>query len=121
MHLRTRRRLHARPTGNLERGLFAAICAVAVLAIPVPAFAQVQWKMATEYPENNISVDEAMQLFGMASALISLMAEQIDGLQDHPKADRQENGKGGKAPSAASALSLGDDDEIYDYPLSQVG
>lgn len=72
------------------------------------------------YPENNISVDEAMQLFGMASALISLMAEQIEGLQDRPKAEPKENHKGGK-PSAASALNLPDDDEIYDYPLSQAG
>ena len=68
MHLRTARRLHARPTGSIERGLFAAICAVAVLAIPVPAFAQVQWKMATEYPENNIS-GVGLATFGKLLAL----------------------------------------------------
>jgi hypothetical protein len=74
-------------------------------------------------PDSNVSVDEAMQLFGMASALISLMAEQIEGLQDRPKAESKgTKGDGNKSlTAAASALSLGDDDEIYDYPLSQAG
>lgn len=42
---------------TIERTAVAMICAIALVvgAIPVPAVAQVQWKMATEYPESNIS------------------------------------------------------------------
>jgi TRAP-type C4-dicarboxylate transport system substrate-binding protein len=42
---------------RVERGFFIAVCAIALVVgvIPVPAIAQVQWKMATEYPESNIS------------------------------------------------------------------
>jgi TRAP-type C4-dicarboxylate transport system substrate-binding protein len=57
MHFRTASRLHAPQASRVERGFFAAICAIALLvaAIPVPAVAQIQWTMATEYPESNIS------------------------------------------------------------------
>ena len=46
------------------------MCAIALLAgaIPVPAVAQVQWKMATEYPENNIS-GVGLTTFGKLLAL----------------------------------------------------
>jgi hypothetical protein len=71
-------------------------------------------------PESNISGDKAMQLFGMASALISLMAEQIQGLPNRPKAEGKEVRSGAK-PAAASTAGIADDDEIYDYPLSQAG
>src|SRR4051794_17999062 len=39
------------------RRVCAAACAMALIffAFPVAAVAQVQWKMTTEYPENNIS------------------------------------------------------------------
>jgi TRAP-type transport system periplasmic protein len=53
MHSRTTRAMQA---WRFERFLIA-VCAIALVAwvIPVPAIAQVQWKMATEYPESNIS------------------------------------------------------------------
>lgn len=59
-------------------------------------------------PENKISFEEAMQLFGMASALISLMAEQI---ATRPKAGKTKN-----APQGSD-----EDDDMYDFRMSQVG
>jgi len=57
MHFRTASRLHLLPASRVERGFFAAIGAIVLVAwaMPVPAVAQVQWKMATEYPESNVS------------------------------------------------------------------
>jgi len=57
MHFRTTRRIYLPLAWRVERGVFIAICAIALVGglIPVPAIAQVQWKMATEYPESNIS------------------------------------------------------------------
>jgi TRAP-type C4-dicarboxylate transport system substrate-binding protein len=39
----------------IDRIALATVCAIALAMPSVPAFAQAQWKMATEYPENNIS------------------------------------------------------------------
>ena len=57
MHFPAARGPHGQPAGSVARGLYAAICAIALLsaARPVRALAQVQWKMATGYPESNIS------------------------------------------------------------------
>jgi len=57
MHFRTTRSRHLPLAWRVERGFFVAVCAIALVvgAIPVPAIAQVQWRMATEYPESNIS------------------------------------------------------------------
>ena len=63
--------------------------------------------------DRNVSIDEAMQLFGMASSIISMMAEQI-------KAQKPDE-SGEKAGMPASLAALGDDNEIYDFPLSQAG
>ncbi len=54
MHFQTRR--NTSPAW-IERIVFTTACAIALAlgALPVPAFAQAQWKMATEYPESNIS------------------------------------------------------------------
>lgn len=56
MHFLTRS-MHLPLAWKAERRFFIAVCAIALVvgAIPVPAIAQVQWKMATEYPESNIS------------------------------------------------------------------
>src|SRR6266404_4325662 len=57
MHFRTTRNMHRPPAGRVDRRAFIAACTIAwvVGIIPAPAIAQVQWKMATEYPESNIS------------------------------------------------------------------
>src|SRR5882724_10759043 len=50
-----------KPMGSMHQSVFsrrvcAAACAMALIfALPAAAFAQVQWKMTTEYPESNIS------------------------------------------------------------------
>jgi TRAP-type transport system periplasmic protein len=50
-------RRHDRPPAWIDRIALTAACAMAlvVCGLSVPAFAQAQWKMATEYPESNIS------------------------------------------------------------------
>ncbi len=66
-------------------------------------------------PENSVSTEEAAQLFGMASALISLMAEAVAG---KPKAET----KNGSRPSASGAAPLSEeDDDMYDFRMSQAG
>jgi hypothetical protein len=60
-----------------------------------------------------VSVDEATQLFGMASALISLMAEAI-------AAQRRGAGVEGAAASLLAA-SEGDDDSLYDFRMKEAG
>jgi TRAP-type C4-dicarboxylate transport system substrate-binding protein len=55
--------MHSPATRNMHRAwivdrrVFIAVCAIALFGgmVPTPAIAQVQWKMATEYPESNIS------------------------------------------------------------------
>jgi hypothetical protein len=64
-------------------------------------------------PESVISPEEATQLFGLTSALISLMAEQID-------ARRRADNKNGGNPAPASP-NEDEDEESYDYPMSQAG
>jgi len=64
-------------------------------------------------PETAISADEAMSLFGMASALISLMAEQVD-------AGHKSSAKAG-AKSAGAATPAEDEDDMYDFRMSQAG
>ena len=55
MHFQTRRNRHH--LAWIDRIVFTTACAVALIVgePSVPAFAQAQWKMATEYPESNIS------------------------------------------------------------------
>jgi TRAP-type C4-dicarboxylate transport system substrate-binding protein len=57
MHFRTTRAMRRPRAWKVDRRVFIAACAIAwvVGIIPAPAIAQVQWKMATEYPESNIS------------------------------------------------------------------
>jgi hypothetical protein len=61
--------------------------------------------------ETSVSIDEATAFFGMSSALISLMAEQINTRQ------RTES-KGGKSGGVAT---VEDEDDMYDFRLSQAG
>lgn len=61
--------------------------------------------------ESNVSIDEAMSLFGMSSALISLMAEQI-------YARHQSDNKPVKPSLSGGSL---EDDDLYDFRLSQAG
>jgi TRAP-type transport system periplasmic protein len=46
-----------RTAARIDRIVFIAACAIALFVgePPTPVFAQAQWKMATEYPESNIS------------------------------------------------------------------
>lgn len=64
--------------------------------------------------DSTLSADEAMQLFGMASAIISVMAEQIEA---------QQKSEGGTSSETSTPILsvLTDEGEIYDYPLSQAG
>jgi TRAP-type transport system periplasmic protein len=57
MHFRTTRSLNLPLAWRVERGFSVAVCAIALVVgvIRVPAIAQVHWKMATEYPESNVS------------------------------------------------------------------
>lgn len=64
-------------------------------------------------PETTISVEEATQLFGMASALISLMAERV---VSKPKSE----GKSSKSGSSAAPLS-DEEEDMYDFRMSQAG
>jgi hypothetical protein len=64
--------------------------------------------------ETSISIDEATALFGMASALVSLMAEQVNARQ------RSES-KSGTKPAAGAVASIEDEDDMYDFRLSQAG
>ena len=68
-------------------------------------------------PDISISVDEAMQIFSMANALIALMAEQI---ATRKSAERKTSGKNSPLPSAKALL---DDEEepTMDFQLSQAG
>src|SRR5258708_23504856 len=51
----TTRKMHRAWIG--DRRVFVVVCAIALVRgmTPTPAIAQVRWKMATEYPESNIS------------------------------------------------------------------
>jgi hypothetical protein len=61
-------------------------------------------------PESTVSVDSATQLFGMASALISLMAEQIAA-----------QGVKSEGKSKLTAALDEDEDEAFDFRTAQVG
>lgn len=65
-------------------------------------------------PDSEVSIEEATSLFGMASALISLMAEQA-------RARQKADAKPGKPPSVSTATPLEDEDDLYDFRLSQAG
>lgn len=60
-------------------------------------------------PEVSYSIDEAMQLFGLSSAVISMMAEQLSARQPAPKA----NGSSVKSPVVE------EEDEAFDYQAAQ--
>jgi TRAP-type transport system periplasmic protein len=55
MHFPATRNMHR--AWIVDRRVFIAVCAIALVGgmAPTPAIAQVRWKMATEYPESNIS------------------------------------------------------------------
>ena len=60
-----------------------------------------------------VPVDEATQLFGMASAIISLMAEAVA---------MQRRGSSSEGDKAAAALSSArDDDSMYDFRMKEAG
>ena len=61
-----------------------------------------------------LSVDEATQLFGMASALISLMAEAV---QTRSRAGDSAETKNATNPSASTAKS--EDDGLYDFRMKE--
>jgi hypothetical protein len=58
-----------------------------------------------------VSVDEATQLFGMASAIISLMAEAV--------AARKRNSEGSKEKAPSTPES--DDEALYDFRMKEAG
>lgn len=60
--------------------------------------------------ESKFSPEEATQLFGMASALISLMAEQVTAKPSKSS-----------VKTAKTTASVNDEDDDYDYRLSQAG
>jgi hypothetical protein len=62
-------------------------------------------------PENVVSIDEATQLFGMASALIDLMARQIQ--------TRQTTTSDGKPATKAESASTEEEEDLYDFRLSR--
>ncbi|MDX2028129.1 MAG: hypothetical protein SFW62_05790 [Alphaproteobacteria bacterium] len=66
--------------------------------------------------ESAVTLDEAAQLFGTVGTLISLMAKPL-------KPARQPGPRGGKksSPSANFGNGNGDDEEMYDFRLSQAG
>jgi hypothetical protein len=66
--------------------------------------------------EAAVSVDEATQLFGMASAIISLMAEAV-------AHRRRGSGGSSEAESATGTLSAAasDDDSMYDFRIKEAG
>lgn len=66
-------------------------------------------------PEYGVSLEEALQLFGMASALISLMAEQIASRQ---KVEAKTGSK--TSPPSVSTLTT-EEDDMYDFRMSQAG
>ena len=63
--------------------------------------------------ESSVSLDDALALFNMASALITLMAGQ---LREH-----KTSGKKGAKAAAAAGESSEDDEALYDFRLSQAG
>jgi hypothetical protein len=65
-------------------------------------------------PETSISLDEALSLFGVSSALIGLMAEQI---RAHKQAEDKKNGK----TTATEGESLIEDGDLYDFRLPRAG
>ncbi len=67
-------------------------------------------------PDHIVSLDEATQLFGMASALIALMAEQITARR---KADPSSINAKAARPLSSSALSPDEDDDMYDQKISK--
>ncbi len=65
-------------------------------------------------PEASVELDEATQFFGMSSALIALMARRIHGAQS--------DSRGGSArPTASASVPGGDEDDMYDFRMSQAG
>ena len=61
--------------------------------------------------ETNVSLDDALSLFGMASALMTLMAGQI----------REQQPSETKKPAPGTEAAAEDDDAPYDFRLSQAG
>ncbi|MDR3450313.1 MAG: hypothetical protein P4M15_11310 [Alphaproteobacteria bacterium] len=61
-----------------------------------------------------VTVDEATQLFGMASALISLMAEAVAMHRRKSGADPAEN-------ASAALAAAREDDALYDFRMKEVG
>lgn len=61
-------------------------------------------------PEHNVSTEQATSLFGLATAIITLMAEQIIACQK-PAAGRNGNGKTAKEALARVSEENGDDDD----------
>jgi len=71
-----------------------------------------QYRNPLTVPENNVSVEQATSLFGLAAAIITMMAEQIFSGQQKPAS----GGKGRKNDSGAgeALLEAAEDDEESD-------
>jgi hypothetical protein len=63
----------------------------------------------------SVSVDEAMQLFGMASAIISLMAEAVAAHR------RAESGETESAKTSPGGSALSEDNGMYDFRMKEAG
>jgi hypothetical protein len=70
-------------------------------------------------PENNVTIEQSTSLFGLATAIITMMAEQIAAKQ---KPTNGKNGKGAKASKAIDdEAETGDDDDDYAFPVTKAG
>jgi len=65
-------------------------------------------------PETVVELDEATQFFGMASALIALMARRIRGT-------KAESRSSARPTASAAAPTDEDEDDMYDFRMSQAG
>ena len=72
-----------------------------------------QYRNPLVTPENTISIDEATQLFAMASAIVSQMAEHMAARQQADS--RQAN----RTPVPSTSTIADEDDDMYEFRVSQ--
>jgi len=67
--------------------------------------------------ENSVSIDEALSLFGMSSAVITLMAAQLR--QQQPADEKAEAKPSQPTGAGAEGLTVEEDDGLYDFRVSR--
>ena len=82
-----------------------------------------QYRNPLVTPENNVSPEQATSLFGLATAIITMMAEQIVSRQKPANGSKaRKEAKAALASVADEASSEDDDDEeSYSFHTSQAG